>query len=89
MAAVLLHLNEWESVTPAPGSITAGVYLSQDRATTDLVDALRRDDALKIHELRSGLAVYATSFVGRVRVGDVLVVIEPKIAQLPLIGRLR
>lgn len=89
MAAVVFHLNEWGSITPGPGSASTGVYLGQDRATNDLLDALRRDGALEIQEFRSGLAVYASSFVGRVRVGEFLVVIEPKIDRLPLMKLLR
>jgi len=86
---LVLHLNEWERILPAPGSTTRGVFLNQDSRTCELIEDLRRDDALDIQELRSGISVRATSYVGRVRVGDILVVIEPKIRRLPLMKLLR
>jgi 5-methylcytosine-specific restriction enzyme subunit McrC len=89
LADLVLQLKEWECILPTPGSITNGVFLSQDAATSQVVDALRADDALDIQELRAGVSVRATSFVGRVRLGNILIVIEPKIRGVPLMRLLR
>jgi 5-methylcytosine-specific restriction enzyme subunit McrC len=86
---LVLRLHEWNSIEPGSGSLTTGVFLPRDRVTSELLDALRRLGALEVDELRAGLAVRTTSFVGRARIGDIVVVIEPKIRKLSLMKLLR
>jgi 5-methylcytosine-specific restriction enzyme subunit McrC len=84
---VTIRLREWESLAPDPGSPTYGRFLSQDMRS--LTDLLSSKNILDIQELRSGLQLKAYSFVGFVKIGDVRIVIEPKIQGMRLVTLLR
>ncbi|MFZ0591426.1 MAG: hypothetical protein WAM39_13165 [Bryobacteraceae bacterium] len=89
LTGLTICLREWESLLPLPGSKTCGVYLPTDSATQTLVNVLARDGALEIEERRGGLALRTSSFVGRVAIGEIQVVIKPKLHGIRLMQLLK
>ena len=89
MSEVTIRLREWQSVEPDPDSPTHGRFLPQDPATRSLTDSLSREGVLDIQELRRGLHLKASSFVGFLSIGDLRIVIEPKIQGMQLMKLLR
>jgi len=84
-----LRLAEWQSITPAPGSPTEGVDLGDDPSVRGLARRLSEDGRLEVVELRTGLSVRSTSFVGRVRLGGVEITVVPKLPSDALLTLLR
>lgn len=89
MADATIQLLEWQSVTPDPGTPTHGQFLPQDPVTRSLASSLSREGVLEIQELRNGLYVRASSFVGFVNFGGLRIVIEPKLQGMRLMRLLR
>lgn len=86
--AVAVHLQEWESLRPEPGSKLANVFLA-DEGARELARRLSEAAILEVDELRAGLALRATSYVGRLRLGDVHITVRPKIGELRVLRLLR
>jgi 5-methylcytosine-specific restriction enzyme subunit McrC len=89
MTTVRISLNEWETAGPARGSPLEGQNLERDPAGRTLAESLTALHQLEVLELARGLEVRATSFVGRVRVGQVEVTVHPKITGTPLLNLFR
>jgi 5-methylcytosine-specific restriction enzyme subunit McrC len=89
MGEITIRLREWESVSPDLGSPTYGRFLPQDRVTRALADSLSREGVLDVQELRGGLRLKASSFVGFISIGELRIVIEPKIQGMQLMALLR
>jgi 5-methylcytosine-specific restriction enzyme subunit McrC len=89
VTAVSVRLAEWQTVSPAPGSPTQGVGLGDDPAVRDLARRLSDSRMLEVQELRAGLSVRSTSFVGRVRLGGVEITVVPKLRSETLLTLLR
>ncbi len=71
-----IQLKEWEHITPSDrGKQLEGVFLPVDAAVRDTVRALSTSDKLHISELRAGLALKATSYVGRITLGNIQITI--------------
>ena len=81
-----IDLVEWETCTPEPGTQLFERFLGEDPRVRQLATRLSTAGMLGIVELRQGLSLQATSYVGRVRLGDFQITIRPKI---PLIRLLR
>ena len=81
-------LSEWQSVDPDPDSVLSGRVLSgpRERALAELLADARM---LEVSELRAGLSIRSFSYVGRVRLGDVEVTIQPKLEGVSLLHLLR
>jgi 5-methylcytosine-specific restriction enzyme subunit McrC len=84
-----LRLAEWQSISPDPGSPTEGVTLGADPSIRDLARRLSERGILEVQELRAGLALRSTSFVGRVRLGEIDVTVVPKLPSDALVALLR
>jgi 5-methylcytosine-specific restriction enzyme subunit McrC len=84
-----LRLTEWQSMPPDPGSLTQGLSLGTDPSVRDLASRLTERGILEVQELRTGLALRSTSFVGRVRLGQIEVTVVPKLATDALLTLLR
>ncbi len=85
-----IQLKEWEHIMPGErGNLLEGVFLSMDAGVRDTVRALSTSDKLHISELREGLALEATSHVGRITLGNIQITIQPKITGTPLLRLLR
>ena len=89
VASRTVHLFEWQSLPPDPGSPTHGWFPPPDPRAKSLVQALARDGALEIQELRGGAVLRASSFVGCISIGELRIVIEPKIRGMRLLQLLR
>jgi len=89
LGEVTIRLREWQSAPPDPDSPTHGRLLPQDPATRSLTESLSREGILDIQELRGGLHLKAFSFVGFLSIGDLRIVIEPKIHGMELMNLLR
>ena len=89
MTDIAVRLAEWQTVSPTPGSLTEGVGLGDDPSSRDLARRLSDSRMLEVQELRTGLSVRSTSFVGRVRLGDVEITVVPKLRSETLLSLLR
>ena len=84
-----LHLSEWETRDPVAEGPLFGQFLSSDEGVRATVQELAARQMLHVTELRQGLRVEATSFVGRIRLGDLTITIHPKVAPDALLRLLR
>jgi hypothetical protein len=82
--ALTIYLHEWQSITPDRDSPTRGVFLPQDPLAQSLAAKLSHEDVLIIQEFRAGLYLKATSFVGFITIGNLRIVIEPKLKGMQL-----
>jgi 5-methylcytosine-specific restriction enzyme subunit McrC len=88
MNKIRIQLSEWEQREPEPGTSLAGVTFEDDKVR-DLAQQLTSSRKLEVRELARGIAIRTTSFVGRVRVGRLIVTVRPKIKGVPLMALLR
>ncbi len=86
---IAIDLQEWQSATPITHTQLAGLELPRDDATQRLVQALSASERLEVLELRQGVSLEASSFVGRIALGDLQITIRPKIVMLPLLHLLQ
>ena len=87
---ISLHLKEWTHLAPTdPGSQLTGVFLEDDASVKKVVSQLSAQRMLTISELRAGLSIETTSYVGRIRLGNIQITIHPKITGAPLVHLLR
>lgn len=84
-----IHLTEWQTADPASCPALAGLDLQPDAATRATVNRLNDAGMLHITELRQGLQVETTSYVGRVQLGNLAVTVQPKLPGAPLLRLLR
>lgn len=80
-----VRLSEWERMTPAPGAPTHGLVLRDGRERA-LAEQLTKLGRMTVRELRAGLEIEATSWVGRVDLGGVGVSVTPKLAPETLLA---
>lgn len=87
MASVTLR--EWTSVSPVDCAELAGRRLAPGGSAWRLAQALTAGGRLTVRELADGLALQATSWVGRITLDDLTITVRPKIPALPLMTLLR
>ena len=75
-----IRLKEWESRSASKPEYPElrGVHL-EDEASQAMADRLTRSRTLVIRDLACGLEIAATSYVGRVRLGNIEITVEPKV----------
>lgn len=83
MTARAVTLAEWSSCGFEENEALRDLDLAP--ADSQLAEALTKSERLKVVEHRRGLRLQATSFVGRIGLGDLVVTIEPKIARHALL----
>ena len=88
MTEVNVSLSEWETLRPEHGSILAGRNLEND-ANRELAERLADAKCVEILELARGLEIRATSFVGRLSLGELTITIRPKLSGAPFLNLLR
>ena len=81
-------LTEWSIASPETVPELVGLDLG-DHSARQLAADLGVSGKLNVVELRRGLCVETTSFVGSVQIGSVRVTIQPKLQGLPLLTLLR
>ncbi|HXH09644.1 MAG TPA: hypothetical protein VNP04_07780 [Alphaproteobacteria bacterium] len=85
VSPLTVDLVEWESCAPEPGTQLFGRFLGEDPSVRRLASQLSTAGMLDIVELQQGLSLRATSFVGRVRLGDLQITVHPKIPVMCLL----
>jgi 5-methylcytosine-specific restriction enzyme subunit McrC len=82
---IFIDLQEWSERTatehPSP---LAGISL-EDAEARALAHQLTEAEMLEIRELREGLSIASTSYVGRIALGDLVITVQPKISGTPLV----
>ncbi len=84
-----ITLSEWDILTPKSCPELEDLFLDGDAATLKLVEGLSNSGLLQVTELRSGLMIKTFSYVGRLRLGNLKIAINPKIESNHLLGLLR
>ena len=60
-------LAEWREATPETTPTLRGVYLPSDHQSRALLTRLETQGMITVRELRTGLAIETTSFVGSIQ----------------------
>jgi 5-methylcytosine-specific restriction enzyme subunit McrC len=89
MSPLVINLHEWEERSPENDGSLAGITLGNDPAVREIARELTRSGVVEIIELRSGLRLRTSSYVGRLHLGDLHLTIRPKIPFDPLLTLLR
>lgn len=89
MSLVDFDLEEWQSYTPERASACAGVSFGEDSSARAEAETLTATGKVEILELLRGLSIRTTSYVGKVRLGQISITIQPKITGAPLLNLLR
>lgn len=84
-----INLTEWETREPSKGSPLEGPVLASYPAAQRFAEKLTCGGRIEILELARGLKLRATSYVGRIALGELLITIKPKILGVPLMNLLR
>jgi 5-methylcytosine-specific restriction enzyme subunit McrC len=88
-ATVHVRLREWKSWAPQRGWEGWDVFLGDGSPAQETARQLTHEGRLSVVETRHGLEVAATSFVGRIRLGDATISVRPKLHGLPLWNLMR
>jgi 5-methylcytosine-specific restriction enzyme subunit McrC len=89
---VLVRLTEWDSLDPSSsgqGSSLRGLSFADDTSAQQLIKSLERRGVVSVSETREGISIKTGSYIGRIAVGPLDIVIVPKISWyrwLTLIG---
>jgi 5-methylcytosine-specific restriction enzyme subunit McrC len=75
----VLDLHEWEECSPVTTPALAGQSFDAAPSSRSLAERMTLKDILHVTELRNGLTVTATSYVGRVALGALQITVRPKI----------
>lgn len=78
-----LDITEWQEATPLSHVSLSGLALNLAAPDRALVTELARQPMVTVRELRDGVTVSATSFVGSVRAGPLTIRIRPKLTGRP------
>jgi 5-methylcytosine-specific restriction enzyme subunit McrC len=81
-----VNLVEWQ--TSEAGSLR-GIDPKFDKRAERIAEELASSDKLEILQLRGDIRIRATSWVGRITLGDLAITVRPKIPGVPLLNLLR
>jgi len=84
-----VSLEEWQILQPVHGSDLAGRGFGANEADRQLAERLTSTGRIEVLELARGLELRATSYVGRFRLGEIEVTVNPKLTGAPLLHLLR
>jgi 5-methylcytosine-specific restriction enzyme subunit McrC len=82
-------MDEWQTLGPSECSCLKDLVPRFDRRSERIAQELAQSEKLEILQLRSGVQIRATSWVGRVTLGDLTITVRPKIPGAPLVSLLR
>ncbi len=85
---IVVNLAEWQTCSPVTDRRLRGLFL-EDEDSRSVAASLTDSGLVYIQELREGLSIRSTSYVGRVRLGKLLIDIRPKIDELRLMRLFR
>ena len=86
--SIHIAMREWQTLNPSKRPELRNFRL-EDAASRALAKDISRSGMLEIVELREGLQIRASSFVGRLRLGNLTVSVLPKLNGMPLFTLLR
>jgi 5-methylcytosine-specific restriction enzyme subunit McrC len=90
LSPLFIHMQEWTCKEPTePGSPLSGLFLEENDEVKGVAKQLSESEKLRILELREGLSIESTSYVGRIALGNIQITIHPKINGTPLVRLLR
>src|SRR5216684_1081708 len=82
---ISIVLQEWSQRSATEyGSPLAKIFLEDEEARA-LAQRLTGARMLEIREMREGLSVASTSYVGRIALGDLVITVQPKISGMSLV----
>lgn len=84
-----IELLEWHSWPPPGEQRQAPLHLEDDPRVQALAERLTASGMLEVQDLRQGLVLRATSYVGSLRMGRLRVTVRPKLENAPLLALLR
>ncbi|MFH2114986.1 MAG: hypothetical protein ABIJ86_10830 [Spirochaetota bacterium] len=84
-----VRLSEWDRIGPDTDDILKDLTLQKLGTSADQVSGIEQSKGVTFRELRTGLEISTTSYVGRIQVGKLSVAISPKIQGMPLVRLLR
>src|SRR5712672_194019 len=85
-----IHIKEWTRIAATePKSPLAGLFLEDRVQAKSAAKALSKSGMLTILELREGLSIESSSYVGRITLGNIQITVHPKITGMPLLRLLR
>ena len=85
-----IDIKEWTRKEPTEtGSSLTGLFLEESGAVKQVAKKLSESGMLTILELREGLSIETTSYVGRITLGNIQITVHPKISGIPLVRLLR
>lgn len=85
-----IDIKEWTRKEPTEtGSSLTGLFLEESGAVKQVAKKLSELGMLTILELREGLSIETTSYVGRITLGNIQITVHPKIRGIPLVRLLR
>src|SRR6266404_1437148 len=90
VSPISIHIKEWTRIAATePKSPLAGLFLEDRVQAKSVAKALSKSGMLTILELREGLSIETSSYVGRITLGNIQITIHPKITGAPLVHLLR
>lgn len=84
-----IYLSEWDKHEPDESNAMRKLFLENDPRVRKIAQDLSMKGMLHITELRQGLSIRSTSFVGRIELGNISISIRPKIENAPLLKLIR
>jgi 5-methylcytosine-specific restriction enzyme subunit McrC len=87
--AQTIELLEWRSWPPPEEERRAPLHLEEDPRVQALAERLTASGMLEVQDLRQGLVLRATSYVGSLRLGNLRITVRPKLENAPLLTLLR
>lgn len=84
MSDLVISLTEWQTASPATAPALAGLRLEGTPDVRATIERLNSSRVLTITELRAGLEIRTTSYVGSLTLGRVTLRIEPKLEVISL-----
>jgi len=84
-----ITLSEWETTEPDRNDKLVGRFLDNSDVGKRVVAQLAKSRLIELTELRNGLRIRSFSHVGRIQIGDLNVVVRPKLRGSSMLGLLR
>ena len=82
---IFVTLHEWSKRTATENASPLVGVILEDVEERRLAQQLTSAGMLEIGELREGLSIASTSYVGRIALGDLVITVRPKISDMPLV----
>jgi 5-methylcytosine-specific restriction enzyme subunit McrC len=90
VSPISIHIKEWTRMAATePESPLTGLFLEESGEVKSVAKALSTSGMLTILELREGLSIESTSYVGRITLGNIQITVQPKISGMSLVRLLR